>query len=97
MSLNLMAAAMGKAKFSSAVMGPINYPIHKGAPNPAHGKFYIAGSIPAACYDLARNDGRGGSVLYASEADSVAALIAAGAVNVQRCDCSFALRDGIAV
>ncbi len=34
-------------KFSTAIQ-QVNYPMHKGLPNPAHGKFFFVGSIPAA-------------------------------------------------
>lgn len=86
--MNLLAASIAPnaPRFSSAVQ-QINYPIHRGAPNPAHGKFFIVGSIPAACWDPARNDGRGGSCLYDSESDAIAALQAAGAECIQGADC----------
>lgn len=78
-------ALFGGGAFSSAVQR-INYPMHKGAPNPAHGKFFIVGSIPLACYDEAK----GRSKHYDSEQEAIDALIAAGADRIQRVDCSFA-------
>jgi hypothetical protein len=78
----------GGAKMSTAIQR-INHPTHKGAPNPAHGKFFFVGSIPAACYDLARNEGRGGSKLYDTEASAIQAAIEAGADRIQGVDCKF--------
>jgi len=69
-------------KFSTAIQ-QVNYPIHKGQPNPAHGKFFFVGSIPAACYDSER----GGSKFYATEQDAIDAAIAAGAERIQGVDC----------
>lgn len=63
----------------------INYPIHQGAPNPAHGKYFFVGSIPASCYDHEK----GRSKKYDTEADAIAAAQAAGAERIQRCDCTF--------
>ena len=68
--------------FSTAVQ-QINYPIHQGKANPAHGLFFFVGSIPAACYD--HDAGR--SLKYTSEADAIRAAIAAGATCIQGADC----------
>ena len=76
------------AKFSTAIQR-INYPIHRGQPNPAHGKYFIVGSIPAACYDQSRNDGHGGSMLFGSEAECAAAIEAAGVERYQLCNCAW--------
>lgn len=65
----------------------INYPVHQGKPNPAHGKFYFVGNIPAACYDPTRNGGRGGSKLYDTEQDAIDAAIESGATHIQGADC----------
>ena len=65
--------------FPSCVSGPINFPIFKGQPNPAHGKFFVVGSVPMACH----------GVMYTTEEDAIAALQAAGATRIQRVDCSF--------
>lgn len=65
----------------------INHPIHKGQPNPAHGKYYFVGTIPAACYDFEKSH----SKRYDSEDEAIAAAKAAGATRIQRCDCSFVL------
>lgn len=76
-----LVAAINSAKpyrFSSAVQ-QVNYPVHNKQPNPAHGKFFIVGSIPMECYDTTRNDGRGGSKFYDTEQAAIDALIAAGA------------------
>lgn len=86
MSLLAAAIAPGAPRFSSAVQ-QINHPIHQGRPNPAHGMFFIVGSIPEACYDQSRNNGRGGSVLYPSEQAAIEALQAAGAPCIQGVDC----------
>ena len=83
-------------KFTSAVQ-QINHPIHKGAPNPSHGKFFIVGTIPMACYDVTRNGGQGGSVIYDTEVQAIDALIAAGATDIQRADCTFAVKAGVAL
>ncbi len=61
----------------------VNYPFHKGAPNDKHGKFFLAGSIPGACYDVAR----GGSKFYDTEQDAIDAALAAGATHLQGVDC----------
>ena len=70
----------------------VNYPIHKGKPNPAHGKFFLVGSIPFDCTverpTLGDINGRA-SKHYNSEQEAIDAAIAAGAVRIQRCDCSF--------
>ena len=86
--MNLLAAAIAPnaPRFSSAVQ-QINFPVRNGCPNPAHGKFFIVGSIPAECWDPARNNGAGGSKLYDSEADAIDALIAADAPIIQGADC----------
>jgi len=68
-----------------AAIQQIDYPIHKGAPNPAHGKYYFVGRIPGACYDLEKKRSRH----YDTEADAIAAAQAAGATRIQRVDCSF--------
>lgn len=73
------------ARFSSAVQQI--RPAYPGSKNPNIGKFFIVGSIPAACYDEARNGGRGGSKLYDSEAEAIDALVVAGAPVIQGADC----------
>ena len=82
----LFSLAKG-TRFSSAVQ-QVNYPIHNGKPNDKHGKFFIVGSIPLPCYDMARNGGSGGSRFYDTEQQAIDALIAAGAPYIQRLDCS---------
>ena len=57
----------------------VDYPIHKGKPNPIHGKYHLVGSVPAACH----------KVYYDTEAEAIAAAQAAGAVRIQRANCSF--------
>ena len=71
-----------RGNFSTAIQ-QVNYPIHKGQPNPKHGMFFFVGSIPAACYDSER----GGSMFYATEQDAIDAAIAAGAERIQGVDC----------
>jgi len=78
------ALRMLQGSFSTAIR-QIDYPIHKGQPNPAHGKFTFVGSIPESCYDAAA----GKSLKYDSEQQAVDAAIAGGATRIQRCDCSF--------
>lgn len=71
-------------KFSTAIQR-INYPTHKGKPNPSHGKYYFVGSIPSVCYDFET----GRSKKYDTEEQAIAAAIVAGATRIQRVDCSF--------
>ncbi len=63
----------------------VNYPIHKGQPNPAHGMFFFVGSIPGACYDHERR----GSKFYPTEQAAIEAAIAGGATRLQGVDCRF--------
>lgn len=77
---------MAQQNYSTAVM-QINYPIHNGRPNPAHGKFFFVGSIPAGCYDQTRNGGRGGSKLYDTEDAAIRDAVANGSTYVQGADC----------
>jgi hypothetical protein len=56
-----------------------------------HGQFFFVGSVPAACYDHARNNGRGGSIIYKTEQDAIDAAIKAGATRIQKSDCSFVI------
>jgi hypothetical protein len=77
-------AQLLNSRFPTCVM-QVNYPIHKGQPNPRHGKFFFVGSIPAGCYDFERN----GSKFYDSEAEAIAAADAAGAERIQGVDCRF--------
>lgn len=78
----------GLGRLSTAIQR-IDYPIHNGAPNPYHGKYFIVGSIPAACYDKTRNDGHGGSFIYDTEADAGRAIELAGVERYQLADCSW--------
>ncbi len=70
----------------------VDYPIHKGQPNPSHGTYYFVGSIPGHCTEprptLGNPNGRA-SKHYASESDAITAAIVAGAKRIQRVDCSF--------
>lgn len=72
------------SKFPTCVQR-INYPIHKGQPNPAHGKYVLVGSIPADCYDFESRS----SKRYDTEQEAIDAAISAGAERIQRCDNSF--------
>ena len=85
-----MAMFGGGAKFSSAVQ-KINYPFHKGQPNPAHGKFMIVGSIPANCWDAEKDNGpfspKGASKKFDTEDAAICALIDGGADYIQGADC----------
>lgn len=71
----------------------VNYPIHKGLPNPKHGKFFFVGSIPENCYDAEYNNGpfspKGKSRFYDTQEEAIAAAKAGGAKRIQRTDCSF--------
>jgi hypothetical protein len=69
-------------RFSTVIL-QVNYPIHKGQPNPKHGMFFFAGSIPAACYDQVEHH----SLYYATEQDAIDAALAAGAERLQGVDC----------
>lgn len=72
------------AKFSTVIL-QVDHPIHKGQPNPSHGRFFFAGSIPANCY----NEDTGRSKTYATQDEAIAAAKAGGAERIQRTDCSF--------
>jgi hypothetical protein len=76
------AMRMLSAKFPTVIM-QVNYPIHKGKPNPAHGLFFFVGSIPAACYNHEEKH----SYYYQTEQDAIDAAIAAGAERIQGVDC----------
>lgn len=79
--------ALSGARFSTAIQ-QVDYPIHRGQPNPAHGKFFFVGSIPANCYDTTRNGGAGGSRFYDTVDLAIDAAIDGGATHIQRPDCS---------
>ena len=79
-----LSSFMSRGSYPTCVQR-INHPIHKGAPNPAHGKFFFVGSIPGECYD--REAGR--SRLYDTEEQAIRAAIAAGAKRIQGTDCRF--------
>ena len=76
--------ASGQSRYPTAIQR-INYPIHKGKPNPAHGKYYFVGSIPISCYDESSRR----SKHYDTEAEAIQAAIEGGATRIQRADCSF--------
>ena len=69
-------------RYSTAVQ-QINNPKNPGF----HGKFFFVGSIPADCYDQARNCGAGGSKIYDTEDAAIQAAIKAGAERIQGADC----------
>ena len=73
----------------STCVQKVNYPVHQGKPNPAHGKFFFVGCIPLGCYDPLRNSGIGGSKLYETEQMAISAAIAAGATRIQNVNCQF--------
>ena len=75
------------SKFPTCIQ-QVNYPIHKGQPNPKHGMFFFVGSIPAACYDHEKQH----SFFYATEQDAIDAAIAAGAERIQGADCRWIKR-----
>jgi len=76
------AMRMLSGKFPTCIQ-QVDYPIHKGQPNPAHGKFFFVGSIPRDCYDFER----GGSKFYATEQEAIDAALAAGAERIRGVDC----------
>lgn len=77
-------------QFSTAIQ-KVNNPFHKGLPNPAHGKFFIVGSIPATCWNPDKDNGpfspKGGSRLFNTEQEAIDAAKAGGAVYIQGVDC----------
>lgn len=85
-TMNSLASFLN-AKYPTCVQR-INYPVHQGKPNPAHGKFFFVGSVPVACLDPET----GRSRHYDTEQAAIDAAIAAGADRIQRCDCSFVMR-----
>ena len=72
------------AEFPTAIQR-VDYPIHKGKPNPVHGKYIFVGRIPGNCYNLETKR----SLHYATEQEAIVAAIAGGATRIQRADCSF--------
>ena len=78
------AMRMLQGGFPTCIM-QVDYPIHKGQPNPKHGKFYMVGSIPGACYDVATNH----SFYYDTEQEAIDAAINAGATRIQDTKCRF--------
>lgn len=72
-----------KAKYPT-VVNLVDYPIHKGKPNPVHGKYYLSGSIPAACYDAEEKH----SMCYDTEKEAINAAILAGAERIQDVNCN---------
>lgn len=74
----------GSSNYPTCVL-QINYPVHQGRPNPSHGKFFFAGSIPAACYDFDNQRSR----IYDTEQQAIDAAIAAGAERIQNVKCEF--------
>lgn len=71
-----------KGKLSTGIQR-VNYPIHKGKPNPVHGKYYLVGSIPMGCYDTENRR----SLYYDTEEEAISAAIASGAEKVQNTKC----------
>ncbi len=61
------------------VIRRIDYPMHKGQPNPSHGKYHFVGSVPVAFSDTR----------FDTEQDAITAAISAGCTRIQRWDCSF--------
>jgi hypothetical protein len=81
------AMTMLSAKYPTCIQ-QVNYPIHKGQPNPKHGMFYFVGSIPLACYDTEKQH----SLYYQTEQEAIDAAIAAGAERIQGVDCRWIKR-----
>lgn len=77
-------------KFATAIQ-QVNYPMHKGQPNPMHGKFFVVGSIPETCWDPDKDNGpfspKGGSRFFDTEAQAIEAARAGGATYIQGVDC----------
>jgi hypothetical protein len=82
MRVSEMAVFMSRQRYSTAIQ-QINYPMHQGRQNPAHGKFFFVGSIPARCYDETTQQ----SLRYDTEEDAILAAIEAGAEVIQGADC----------
>jgi len=57
----------------------IDYPIHKGQPNPSHGKYHFVGSVPVIY----------AHIRFATEQDAIHAAVLAGAERIQRTDNTF--------
>jgi hypothetical protein len=75
-------AKFATTKLPTAIQ-QINYPIHKGLPNPAHGKFIFVGSIPGVCYDHIKKC----SFRYDTEQEAINAALEAGVTHLQGVDC----------
>ncbi len=82
------AMLMLSGKFPTCVQ-QINYPIHQGKPNPAHGKFFFVGSVPASCWDHEKQT----SKKYDTEQEAIDAAIAGGATRIQNVKCEFVLGE----
>lgn len=72
------------AKFATCIQR-IDYPMHNGKPNPAHGKFFIVGSIPAACYDAEQ----GKSKIFDTESQAISAIVQSGVRRFQKSNCAW--------
>ena len=57
----------------------VDYPIHKGLPNPKHGKYYFRGHIPVDCVGK----------YYDTEAEAIQAAFDAGIEKLQGVDCRW--------
>lgn len=67
-----------KGKLSTGIQ-QVNYPIHKGKPNPVHGKYYLVGSVPVECHEK----------YYDSEGEAIKAAMVNGAKIIQNTKCNF--------
>lgn len=71
---------LSNANFPTGIR-QIDYPIHKGAPNPKHGKFHFTGRCPL------NKDGT--APYFDTEAEALQFADNAGMTRIQRLDCSF--------
>ena len=77
--MNEVASVVRMLRLMPTAILRVDYPIHKGKPNPIHGKYHLVGSVPAECH----------KVYYETEDAAILAAQAAGATHIQRVDCSF--------
>ena len=77
--MNEVASVMRMLGRMPTAISRVDYPIHKGKPNPIHGKYHLVGSVPASC----------SKVYYDTEDEAITAAQAAGATRIQRSDYSF--------
>lgn len=85
-TLNSPTPKMGHSMYPTCIQ-QINYPVHNGKPNPAHGKFSMVGAVPAGCYDFEA----GHSKFYETEQAAIDDAVKHGATRIQNTKCEFVL------